>query len=301
MFELRTFIGNRISTEFQNACNAVQVNSTLMNEALINDIREFANGIDNPNEYDVIRAIHAQFKDRNYITSHLSALFGKKKSLISKIIRDPQRGERPTGRRRILSEAEENTVIDYVRECQRQGRCVTATMLTKYINEYIIPEVPGREPVSPWFVLKNERIMENFELGVPQQVEEIRIEASTYENIAPFYARLAEMYNSHTYDPDLIINVDETTTFAEKSKRSTLVLFDPTINIRPMAVVEPKQEHITLCCGVSASGRHLTPSFIIKNKTVTVEDCLFSLEFGCGEYGIAHSPNGWQDSVSFLS
>lgn len=64
-----------------------------------------------------------------------------------------------------------------------------------------------------------------------------------------------------------------------------------------MASVPSKQEHITLCCAIAASGKSLIPTFIIKNKTISVEDTLQGPQFACGDYAIASSANGWQDSV----
>jgi hypothetical protein len=77
---------------------------------------------------------------------------------------------------------------------------------------------------------------------------------------------------SGSFIPDLIVNVDETAVHAK--------------------------EHVTLFCGVSASGRRTNPVFIIKIKTVTAEAALLGSRFNYGEYGLQYSPNGWQDTVS---
>jgi hypothetical protein len=141
--------------------------------------------------------------------------------------------------------------------------------------------------------------MSKLSVAVPRPVEMLRIEACTYENFKDFFDRLKMVYESHDeYDLDLIINVDETTTHAEKSKRTTRVLFDPEIYAVPIAKIESKIEHVTMCCAISASGKALVPVFIIKNKNITAEACLIGCEFDCGDYAVASSPNGWQDSVS---
>jgi hypothetical protein len=140
--------------------------------------------------------------------------------------------------------------------------------------------------------------MGKLSVAVPRPVEQLRIEACTYENFKAFFERLKAVYDSHEYDTDLIINVDETTTHAEKSKRTTRVLFDKNIYEVPIAAIENKVEHVTMCCAISASGNGLVPVFIVKNKTITTEGCLTGCQFDCGDYGIASSPNGWQDSVS---
>ena len=112
-----------------------------------------------------------------------------------------------------------------------------------------------------------------------------------------FFERLRVIYADHAYDPDLIINVDETTTTAEKTKRSTRVFYDPEIDIRPMAKVAPKMEHITLCCGIAASGKALMPVFIIKNKHINAEEELNGELFDYGTYALCWSQNGWQEAV----
>jgi hypothetical protein len=75
------------------------------------------------------------------------------------------------------------------------------------------------------------------------------------------------------------------------------VLYDPNIKVDPMVAIEGKKEHITLCCGIAVSGKRTIPSFIIKNKTVSVEQSLKFSTFDHGSYLLQYSPNGWQDTV----
>ena len=187
---------------------------------------------------------------------------------------------------------------------QRQGRCVTASELTEFVNREILTadeNGQSRSKVSPWYIFKNKGIMSVLKLTAPQPVEEARINACTTENFANFFIKLENMMDQYPYDPELIINFDETTVVAERSKRTTRVFCDPELPVRPIAVVEPKQEHITLCCAITASGRALTPVFILKNKTVGVEASLRRYKFDCGPYGLASSTNGWQDSVRLIN
>lgn len=134
--------------------------------------------------------------------------------------------------------------------------------------------------------------------GSPQSVEAARIEACFYGNFVNFFEIWEMSLNEFTYDPDLILNMDETTANAEKCKKTTKVLYDPTMQIRPMATVSGKMEHVTLIEAISVSGNAVVPTFIIKNKTILFEDELLGPDFDCGDYAIGSSPNGWQDSVS---
>ncbi len=216
---------------------------------------------------------------------------------MSRIISEDVLSNERTGRPRLLTRQQEDAIVEYVRNCQVSGHCVTFAEVTAWANGSLLP---ADKKVSAKFVQNNSYIMATLESGSPQIVEQLRIEACFYNNFVGFFDRLNDMMRIYQYDPDLIINVDETTTNAEKSKKSTKVLFDPSINVRPMAVYGSKVEHVTLCCAVTASGKSLCPVFIIKNQNVTVEDSLRGPTFDCGDYGIATSPNGWQDTVSLM-
>jgi len=134
----------------------------------------------------------------------------------------------------------------------------------------------------------------------PQDIEALKIEACTYETFVNFFNQWNSALQDQEYVPDLIINVDETTSIAERKKKTTKVLFDPSIGIRPVTAFESKVEHVTMCCGISASGNHTIPTFIIKNKTVGAEDELRFEYFDHGNYALQYSYNGWQETVSTL-
>jgi hypothetical protein len=218
-------------------------------------------------------------------------VFQKKLPLISEILSDPLRGAlRP----RKLTTEEEERVLNYVIERQRSMRCMTFSEVIRYINEEMLAKTNRR--VSPRFVQHNLKIMSNLEVGGPQEVETQRIEC-TYETFVDFFNRWNAALQEQEYDPDLIINVDETTSNAGKKRRTTKVLFDPNIGIRPVTACESKEEHATMSCGISASGNHTIPTFIMKTKTVSVEDELKFDYFDNGSYALQYSYNWWQDCV----
>ena len=296
MLNIRGFIGERRTVELTNACDNVDVRPELLNQLLYEEILALAHDLENMSEYDIIRTVYEEKRDERNVKSHLSVIFQKKLPLISKILRDPLRGSRGIGRPRILTEAEEETVVRYIVDRQRSMRCMTFNEVTRYINEEVLAN--SHRKVSSSFVMENPRIMGTLEVGSPQQVEGLRIEACIYENFVNFFDRWNAALLDQEFDPDLIINVDETTSNAQKTKTSTMVLFDPNIEIRPITAVESKVEHVTLCCGVSASGKCTIPSFIIKNKTISVEDELLTDFFDHGQYAVQYSYNGWQETVS---
>ncbi len=271
------------------------MNPELMSENFIDEIKQANNALGDVAEADRIRVLCNQFRERDYTKSHLAVLFMKDFSLISRILRDPNAGRGVSGRPRALTRDQEDQIIEYVRSCQISGHCVTLPQITEWTNRVL---ENTRTTVSRKFISMNNYIMGALDIAAPQHVEDLRIEACYYENFVLFFNRLRAMHEAYNYLPDLIINVGETTTNAEKCKRTTKVLFDPTIDVRPMATIAPKAEHITLCCAAAASGKHLRPVFIIKNWNVTVEDEAVGLQFDCGNYGLCWSPNGWQDAVS---
>lgn len=294
---VRYFIGDRPSAELVNKCITLNVNVDLMNQQTFEAIKTSYDVHKLLPEYDAIKAVHNDLKDHNFIKSHLCVFFQKQLSLLCKIILGRILGRRHTGRPRLLDRQQEDAIINYIRNCQCNGHCVTISQCTRYVNEYLLD---GAMKISPKFIQNNNYIMGTLELGSPQIVEELRIAACYYDNFVPFFDRLSAIMSAYAYDMDLIINVDETTCNAEKSKQATKVLFDPSLNIRPMATYEGKVEHVTLCCAITASGKSLMPVFIIKNKNVTLEDCIVGPLSDCGDYGIASSPNGWQDTVNSL-
>ena len=145
----------------------------------------------------------------------------------------PGLGNRTVGRPPLLTRAEEDQVIVRIRECQRMGECMTFTGCTKWINDNLRP---GDSPVGPKWIYKNDYILSNVKSIVPRPVEDLRIEACTYANFREFFQRLGNRYSAYNYDTRLIVNVDETTTHAGATHRSTLVLFDPNVPVRPPLV-----------------------------------------------------------------
>lgn len=294
----RLTLGGRLTAECLRLCEAVGIGVYLMNATLLEAIQDELGTLQDQDMYNQVRTLYHKFEDAQFIKSHLAVVFQQSIAMISKITLQPLLGTRKRGRPRMLSEQQEEAVVEYVRTAQMNGRCVTFRQATNWINDELLDGFQTK--VSRKFVQNNFQIMKTLDTAKPQLVEDLRIEACVYDNFVPFFDKLKRHYDEYDYDPDLIINVDETTTVAEKSKKTTIVLFDPSIDVRPTAAIEPKVEHVTLCCAIAASGKGLRPVFIIKNKNVTVEDTLTGALFSYGDYGLASSYNGWQDAVSDL-
>jgi hypothetical protein len=248
------------------------------------------------NDNDVIRAAYDEFHDEKNMKSHLAAVFDVSLSWVCKKLSNPTRGVRGrTGRPAVLAEFELDRVIEHILEQQRSCACVSIRELTDWINNTLLDG--DIRKVSLTFVSNNKRLKDKFHLVSPQIVEYLRVEACNCDNFDEFFDRLRRRYSRH-FDPDFIINVDETSTTALKTKRSTKVLYDPDLNLRPISLGETKEEHVTLTCAVSASGRLLCPCFIIKNQSVSGEADLHTPLFPCGPYMLQYT-NGWHTSVSF--
>jgi hypothetical protein len=295
MLRTRVFLGGRVTAEAVEACVRVGIHEGILNESLVTDIQAAVPETSPLTPHEQVRVVYEALSTRPTIKSHLAVLFQFSLSMICKLIVDPLLGTRKVGRPRILTTQEEAEVVAYVKACQEAGHCVTYGEVTQWINDTMRL---NKSKVSPKFLHSNSNIMDKLEVASPQVVEQLRVQASTYENFSAFFDSLQLAMTTHNFDPDLIINIDETTSAAEKSKKTTKVLFDPSLSIRPMATYGGKVEHVTLSCGISASGKHTLPCFIIKNKTITMESALSSEGFDLGPYGVQYSVNGWQDAVS---
>jgi len=284
-----------MTAEMCDACVYSKVNCDIINEELFEHLRTSAAALLPMDDNLIIRRLNEDNAGKSCLKSHLAVLFRKKFSTLSKILSDPDHGTRTVGRPRILTSEQEAEVVKYIRECQLSGHAATFRDVTSFINEIILEDSSTK--VSARFVSKNSNIMENLDTATPQLVEELRVRACNYENFQTFFEEVQEAMTAIRYDPDLIINVDETSTHAEKTKKSLKVLFDPAINMRPITTYEGLQHHVTLSCGISASGKRTIPCFIIKNKTVSAEQSLKFSSFDHGNYALQYSINGWQDKV----
>jgi hypothetical protein len=296
MLNIRAFVGGRMTAEMQEACLFSKVNSDIIDGDLFDHLRASAEALQPMDENGLIRRLSIDNQEKSCLKSHLAVLFRKKFSTLSKILSDPDHGTRSVGRPRLLTQEQEAEVVTYIRACQLSGHAATFREATTFINDVLLENSTVK--VSDRFVSKNTAIMKDLDVATPQLVEELRVQACNYENLKEFYERLQVALSATTYDLDLIINVDETSTHAEKTKKSLKVLFDPELNMRPITTYEGLKQHVTLSCGISASGKRTLPCFIIKNKTVTVEQALKTTSFDHGNYALQYSINGWQDKVS---
>ncbi len=147
-----------MTRDFTASCAAVNVNSKLISEELFDAVKEEAANNAGLEEYALIRHIFNKYKDTNYIKSHLAVAFQKVLPVISRIINHNLHGGRKRGRPRLLTEQQENDVIEYVRLCQRQGRCLTFAQATRYINEELLDGLASsyngwQESVSIFYVV----------------------------------------------------------------------------------------------------------------------------------------------------
>jgi hypothetical protein len=193
-----------------------------------------------------------------------------------------------------LTPEEEASVIQYVRDSQKSGFCYKVSEIVFWINNELLK---GDRTVSDRFLLENSTIMAQLKTKCPKKVDQDRTNASFYGNFTEFFEKLTILVESGVFDTDLIFNVDETKASANEPKGAAQVVYDPDISI-PTTAFDCMDEHITLTCGISASGKRLMPVFIIKNKSITTERILRGPHFEYGDFGIQHSKDGWQNAVS---
>lgn len=132
-------------------------------------------------------------------------------------------------------------------------------------------------------------------------MEKVRIDATEYKTFTSVFDELKALFTLHHFDPDLVINVDETGANAEEPGRNAKVLTSKKSKVQPMRAADDKKVHVTVTCAIAASGKCLRQVFIIKNKTTTIKGRLKNNSFDYGEYGIVHAPKGWQNEVIIIA
>lgn len=281
---------------FAEVCLRSRVSISHIDPIFLEEMRAAAVLQSDRPEYDIIRNISAQLHGRHRKSIHIQVLFQITSSLLAKILGNPRYGS-GEGRRHLLSREEEEAVVRHIQHCQRVHNPITVGEATKWINQELLKD--GRF-VSDGYLAKNHNIMRHFKRTAPRIVEQQRFEASIYSNVLPFFEVLVNAFMVTNYDPDLVINFDETGLGARETKVTTRVLYDESIGPCPQKAKPDKQEHVTLCCSVAASGKRLPPVYMLRNKTVSAEASLAGSHFDFGPYGFQYSNKGYQTTVSKL-
>lgn len=281
-----------------SVCAELQISAANLDEELFEDISSAAAELPVMSDDDAIRELYAQFAGRKYTHSHLAVLFHMPKPRVSEYIHNPDIGKRPEGRERILSEAEEMAVLKYVQDCQEGFNCVEPKILTEFIRNMIVDSPYPDRHISDTFVYKNKVFVDKLSLVKPLRIEDIRLKACQYDIFKDYFNNLSKLMSEKNFDPDLIVNMDETTASAAETRASKSAYCVKELNIPAVSAKLPPDEHITLSCAVSASGRALIPTFILSNKTVGAEDKMHAKYFNYGPYNLTYSASGWQDNVS---
>jgi hypothetical protein len=278
------------------ACQASNIEASSIDPVVLQSMRNAARETAVDSLRALVRVLYDRFKDFKGCQMHLAVLFQTSRSTICRTIQDPDLGTRAMGRPPILNSEEENGIVDYVRAEQRAGRCYTVSEIADWVNKNLLTD--GRW-VSDRFLLDNSFIMSKLKAKCPQKVDSDRIDASVYTNFIDFFTVLQSLMDTHHFDPDLIINMDETKVSTSATKNAVKVMYDEKISL-PTSAYEPLDDHITFSCSVSASGRRLLPVFIMKNKTLACEKILRTAHFEYGDFGMQHSCKGWQDAVRIV-
>lgn len=288
----------RRTEAFRDACHQCRVSTIHIDPDFFEEMRAAALALGDQREYDIVRQLATQFMGRDRRNLHIQVLFQISSSLLSKILGNPRYGS-GEGRRHVLTPEEEEVVVKHIQDCQREHNPITASQATAWINTVLLKD--GRF-VSDSYLCKNAKIMHHFKKITPSRVEAERQKASIYSNVLPFFERLYNVFAVNKYDPDLVINFDETSAGAKEHKKGGgKVLCDPSIGVHPQRSTESKEEHVTLSCGVSASGKRMPPIYVLRNQTVSSELHLTLPHFDFGPYGFQYSLKGYQTKVNMYN
>lgn len=296
IFRSKIYLDDIMTTEFLYRCKSVKVPPKRLNKNTLDLIFQEIQNMANLNDFQMIYQINKNYPVLPNIKSHLAVIFGKTLTNISRITSHENYKSSKGGRPARFTPEIEMQIVDYVRERQMCGNCPTACDLTDWINQNYVST--DEIPISNAWVMENKTINEHLQLILPKEVEKDRIDACDFEHFDAYFQRLELLRWAYPYDPDLIINMDETNNSSSKSKKKEKVFYDPKISVEPLVGTEKLTSHISVVCSIAASGEHLTPVFIIKNKTATHEADLYNPLFRVEDYGLVYSPEGWQNGVS---
>lgn len=139
MIPIRFHLGGQLTAEVMRRCDSLGVMPSSLDVALLDEMCEKASALAHLDLYDAIRVLHEEYLDTKSANIHLSVIFQVKPPQISKIIHDPLRGSRSVGRPRLLSEMEEEAVIERIQEQQDHGQCHSVATTTAWINHELLP------------------------------------------------------------------------------------------------------------------------------------------------------------------
>ena len=198
----------------------------------------------------------------------------------------------------ILSNAEENTLIKWIKRYTESGAHITHSLLKELAIQIEAARVThaSRPPLvhnsrtginQKWIKRFQERHPEIHNIYATQ-LEAARRAGATYENVRRWFDAVASMYAEHQYEPKDIWNMDESGFgVGEEQVMKVLVYLDIK---QKEKVIGGKQEWVTDIECISAAGEALPPLLIFKGESINTR---WINERSPEGWFFATSRNGW--------
>ena len=176
---------------------------------------------------------------------------------------------RKPGRRTILSEEDEHSLVECVKARSSRSHWVSMRefkfKVVEMLEEKNIEKYPSRHFYGD---LVKRLLGDEYEKKSAETLEPARANV-TEEDVKRYFEILQEEELEHAH-PDLIINVDETGFGSSRSGRlkPTKVIVPKTAQGRLFVGSDKEYHYISAICGVTAGGKLLPPAVITKRKTL---------------------------------
>ena len=224
-------------------------------------------------------------------------LYGVPKSTLS----DYVQGKVEVGRRRgpptILSNAEENMLVDWAIEMSKIGYGRTRQQVCEIVKQILDKDgrpnpFPDNRPGKDWWYVFLGR-HPHITMRTPEPLQLAQATACTEETIRRWYVAFEQFLQIHSVlDPSSIWNADETGCPLSPHTGKVLCL---TGSRDVYHISGSSKEQITTLCAISASGNIIPPMHVFAGqrfKYNPMEGCVPGSYFG-------KSPNGWMTTELF--
>jgi hypothetical protein len=245
-------------------------------------------------EIQISKALYA-LKNKDFTSVWAAAqLFEVGHTTLSRRLRGSVSHPRSKEMTQILTNAEEDILVQWIKQCTKGGLHITGPMLLElalHLRAARVMNASHNTPLQSPIGWINRKWLLRFQKQHPEiggtyarQLEHARKEGATYENARRWFDIVEAMQEGYSYRPDDIWNMDKSGFgIGEEQAFKVLVFLDST---QKHWVVGGKQEWVTDIECISAAGKALAPLIIFKGSALNLR------------WLTEQSPQGWHFATS---